>query len=102
MPSGEIVSIFETIELYKSNQTELLVFAGESYGAGSSRDTATKAPWLGGVRAVIAESFERIHRAKLINMGILPLLFADGISVFDLELSASDVFDLTLDLETKQ
>jgi aconitate hydratase len=77
-PSGEQVAIFEAAQRYGQAMTPLLVLAGRGYGVGSSRDWAAKGPRLLGVRAVIAESFERIHRANLCAMGILPLTFPDG------------------------
>jgi len=78
VPSGERVPIFEAAARYASTQTPLLVLAGKAYGMGSSRDWAAKGPKLLGVRAVIAESFERIHRANLCAMGILPLMSPAG------------------------
>ena len=71
-----------------------MIFAGENYGCGSSRDTAAKGPAMLGVRAVIAKSFERIHRSNLIGMGILPLQFEQGFGVSELGLLGSEVFDI--------
>ena len=77
-PIGEEMSIFDASEKYRAEGTPLIVLAGKEYGSGSSRDWAAKGPRLLGVRAVVAESFERIHRSNLVGMGILPLQFLDG------------------------
>jgi aconitate hydratase len=79
-PSAESMSIYDAAMLYAKEGVPLVVFAGKEYGTGSSRDWAAKGPRLLGVRAVIAESFERIHRSNLIGMGILPLVFAEGMN----------------------
>ena len=94
LPSGEQTSIYEAAMRYQADQVPLLVLAGAEYGSGSSRDWAAKGPALLGVRAVIAESYERIHRSNLIGMGILPLQFAEGDSVSSLGLSGSESFDI--------
>jgi aconitate hydratase len=78
VPSGEEMTIFEASQRYLAEGTPLIVIAGKEYGSGSSRDWAAKGPNLLGVRAVIAESYERIHRSNLLMMGILPLQFLDG------------------------
>src|SRR5690242_21383810 len=78
LPSGETMSIFDASVRYEKEGVPLVVLAGKEYGSGSSRDWAAKGPKLLGVRAVIAESFERIHRSNLVGMGILPLQFAPG------------------------
>ncbi len=78
VPTGEVMSIFDAAQRYKADGKDLVVFAGSLYGNGSSRDWAAKGTILLGVRAVIAESFERIHRSNLIGMGVLPLEFQDG------------------------
>ncbi|MBX3594350.1 aconitase family protein, partial [Sphingomonas sp.] len=89
-PSGEAMPLWDAARAYRESRTPLVIVAGERYGAGSSRDWAAKGPWLLGVRAVIASSFERIHRSNLINMGILPLE-APQISAPDLRsLAAAD------------
>ncbi|MFI4943249.1 MAG: aconitate hydratase, partial [Burkholderiales bacterium] len=80
LPSGEQMDIFDAAERYKAEGTPLVVIAGKEYGSGSSRDWAAKGPLLLGVRAVIAESYERIHRSNLVGMGILPLQFKAGAS----------------------
>ena len=77
-PDGEEVTIFEAAQRYKKEGVPLIVLAGKEYGTGSSRDWAAKGPLLLGVRAAIAESFERIHRSNLVGMGILPLQYAHG------------------------
>lgn len=78
IPSQEIMSIFDAAMRYKENNTPLVVVAGKEYGTGSSRDWAAKGTLLLGVKAIIAESFERIHRSNLVGMGVLPLMFQDG------------------------
>jgi len=78
IPSGEVMSIFDAAEKYAAQDKDLVVFAGSLYGNGSSRDWAAKGTILLGVKAVIASSFERIHRSNLIGMGVLPLEFQEG------------------------
>ena len=75
VPSGEILTIFDAAEKYKSEGRQLILIAGKEYGSGSSRDWAAKGPYLQGIKAVIAESYERIHRSNLLGMGIMPLQF---------------------------
>jgi aconitate hydratase len=87
------MSIFDASLRYKADGTPLIVLAGKEYGSGSSRDWAAKGPMLLGIRVVIAESFERIHRSNLIGMGILPLEFLPGESRSTLELTGEEVFD---------
>ena len=94
MPEGTESRIFEAIETYQARQQPLLVIAGQLYGCGSSRDTAAKAPWLAGIRLVIAESFERIHRSNLVNMGIAPLQFPEGVNRHTLKLTGEETFDV--------
>ncbi len=94
VPSGEEMSIFEASERYLADGTPLVVLAGKEYGSGSSRDWAAKGPNLLGVRAVIAESYERIHRSNLLMMGILPLQYADGQSAETLGLSGREEFTI--------
>ena len=95
LPSGDIMSIFAAAERYREAATPLLVLAGKEYGSGSSRDWAAKGPRLLGIRAVIAESYERIHRSNLIGMGILPLQFLDGASAVSLGLTGNETFAIT-------
>jgi aconitate hydratase len=94
LPDGEEMTIYEAAERYRSEGVPLIVLAGKEYGSGSSRDWAAKGPALLGVRAVIAESFERIHRSNLIGMGVLPLQFNDGDSVASLGLTGEEVYDI--------
>lgn len=92
--SGEVESVFDAAESYGEAGVPLVVIAGRMYGSGSSRDWAAKGPLLLGVRAVIAESFERIHRSNLVQMGILPLEFAKGSGVAALGLDGTEVYDI--------
>jgi aconitate hydratase len=94
LPDGEAMSIFDAAVKYEAEKVPLLVLAGKEYGSGSSRDWAAKGPLLLGVRAVIAESYERIHRSNLVGMGILPLQFRAGDSVASLGLTGEEVYDL--------
>ena len=95
VPSGEQMSIYDAALLYKETKTPLVVLAGKEYGTGSSRDWAAKGTLLLGVKAVIAESFERIHRSNLVGMGVLPLQFAEGVNAGTLGLSGMETFDIT-------
>jgi aconitate hydratase len=95
LPTGETMSIFDAAEKYQKDKTPLIIIAGTEYGTGSSRDWAAKGPLLQGVRAVIAESYERIHRSNLIGMGILPLQFHEGEDCQALGLTGKEVFSLT-------
>jgi aconitate hydratase len=93
--SGPVTTIYEAAEHYAASDTPLVVLAGKEYGSGSSRDWAAKGTALLGVRAVIAESYERIHRSNLIGMGVLPLQFADGDSAQSLGLTGEETFTIT-------
>jgi aconitate hydratase len=93
-PDGEIMSIFDAAMKYARTQTPLVVIAGHEYGTGSSRDWAAKGTRLLGVKAVIAQSFERIHRSNLVGMGVLPLQFINGLSAQTLQLDGSETYDL--------
>jgi aconitate hydratase len=95
LPSGERMSIFDAAMRYAEEGTPLIVLAGKEYGSGSSRDWAAKGPLLQGVRAVIAESFERIHRSNLVGMGILPLQFLPGESIGSLGLTGRETFEIS-------
>ncbi|WP_405873131.1 aconitate hydratase AcnA [Streptomyces sp. NBC_00005] len=97
LPSGERLPVYEAARRYAAEGTPLIVLAGRSYGMGSSRDWAAKGPWLLGVRAVLAESFERIHRANLCAMGILPLLLPEGHGWAGLGLTGHEEFHLALE-----
>jgi len=90
VPSGERMDIFDAAERYKAEGTPLVVVAGKDYGCGSSRDWAAKGPLMLGVRAVIVESFERIHRSNLLGMGILPLQFKPGQNVESLRITGKE------------
>jgi aconitate hydratase len=94
LPDGAEMSIFEASEKYIAEKVPLVIFAGKEYGSGSSRDWAAKGPLLLGVRAVIAESYERIHRSNLVGMGILPLQFHDGETAHSLGLTGEEVFEI--------
>ena len=94
-PSGEQLAIFDAAERYQKEGTPLVVFAGQEYGTGSSRDWAAKGTRLLGVKAVVAQSFERIHRSNLVGMGVLPLQFPDGVSAQSLQLDGTERFDFT-------
>ena len=98
-PDGEVTSIYKAIETYLERGQKLVVIGGKEYGCGSSRDTAAKAPWLAGVRAVIVESFERIHRSNLVNMGIAPLCFPKGVTRHTLGLNGSETYDIDFDAD---
>jgi aconitate hydratase len=92
--SGEVMSTYDAAMRYKADGTPTLILAGKEYGSGSSRDWAAKGPYLQGVKAVIAESFERIHRSNLVGMGILPLQFREGESAASLGLTGRETFDI--------
>ena len=94
LATGEEQSVYDAAMRYRQDGTPLIVLAGKLYGAGSSRDWAAKGTFLLGVRAVLAESFERIHRSNLIGMGVLPLRFKDGDSVASLGLTGEETFSL--------
>ena len=95
LPDGEIMSIYDASMRYKADGVPLLVLAGKEYGSGSSRDWAAKGTLLLGVRAVLAETYERIHRSNLVGMGVLPLQFQEGENTATLGLTGEEVFDLT-------
>ncbi|MGN6235316.1 aconitate hydratase AcnA [Dyella sp.] len=95
VPSGEQMAIYDAAVKYKAENTPLVVLAGKEYGTGSSRDWAAKGTLLLGVKAVIAESFERIHRSNLVGMGVLPCVFKDGKNAQSLGLTGKETFDIT-------
>ena len=95
LSSGELMTIYDAAVRYQQDGTPLMVIAGKEYGSGSSRDWAAKGPRLLGVRAVLAESFERIHRTNLIGMGVLPLQFLPGETAQTVGLDGTEVFDIT-------
>ncbi|MDH3230077.1 MAG: aconitate hydratase AcnA [Alphaproteobacteria bacterium] len=94
-PSGEVMPIYDAAMKYKEDSVPRVIFGGKEYGTGSSRDWAAKGTRLLGVKAVIVESFERIHRSNLVGMGVLPLEFKDGASRKTLKLDGSEVFDIS-------
>jgi len=93
-PSGEKMTIYDAARKYQENQTPLLVLAGKEYGTGSSRDWAAKGTALLGVKIVLAQSFERIHRSNLAGMGLLPLEFLSGESADTLGLTGEEIFEV--------
>jgi aconitate hydratase len=95
LPDGEEMTIFEASEKYIFQGVPLVILAGKEYGSGSSRDWAAKGPLLLGVQAVIAESYERIHRSNLVGMGILPLQFVEGQSAESLRLTGDETFEVS-------
>src|SRR2546423_13124485 len=94
-PTGEQMPIYDASVHYQAAGASLVVIAGQEYGTGSSRDWAAKGTRLLGVRAVIAESFERIHRSNLVGMGVLPCQFKEGTNAKTLRLDGTETFDLT-------
>ena len=92
LPTGEVMTIYDASQYYLEQKTPLIILAGKEYGSGSSRDWAAKGPFLQGVKAVIAESFERIHRSNLVGMGIIPLQFMPGQSVDGLGLTGRETY----------
>ncbi len=94
LPDGELMPIYDAAMKYKAEGVPLVILAGAEYGTGSSRDWAAKGPFLLGIRAVIASSFERIHRSNLVGMGILPLQLAVGQLWESLGLTGEEVFDI--------
>jgi aconitate hydratase len=94
-PSGDEMSIYDASLRYREDDVPLVVIAGKEYGTGSSRDWAAKGTLLLGVKAVIAESFERIHRSNLIGMGVLPLQFREGENAESLGLDGTETYDIT-------
>ncbi|CDJ64604.1 aconitate hydratase, putative [Eimeria necatrix] len=96
IPSGQEMPVYDAAELYKETHTPLIIVAGREYGSGSSRDWAAKGVALLGVKAVIAESYERIHRSNLVGMGVLPLQFAQGESAASLKITGTEEFSIDL------
>src|SRR5437764_15064154 len=94
LPDGAEMTIFEASEKYIAERVPLVIIAGKEYGSGSSRDWAAKGPLLLGVRAVIAESYERIHRSNLVGMGILPLQFEAGNNAESLGLQGDEIYEI--------
>jgi aconitate hydratase len=94
-PDGERMSIYDAAMKYQQENIPLVVIAGQEYGTGSSRDWAAKGTRLLGVKAVVAQSFERIHRSNLVGMGVLPCQFKEGVNAASLNLDGSETFDIT-------
>lgn len=94
LPTGEVMTVFDTAMKYQSDNTPLIILAGKEYGSGSSRDWAAKGTFLLGVKAVIAESYERIHRSNLVGMGVAPLVFTNGQNAQSLGLDGTESFDI--------
>lgn len=95
-PSQEEMDIFDCAERYQSEKVPLILLVGKDYGSGSSRDWAAKGPFLQGVKAVIAESFERIHRSNLVGMGIVPLQYLEGQNAESIGLTGKETFDILM------
>ena len=95
LPSGEVMSLYDVAMRYQEESTPLVVLGGRQYGSGSSRDWAAKGVYLQGIKAVIAESYERIHRSNLVGMGVLPLQFKPGEGVKELGLDGHERLDIT-------
>lgn len=96
IPSGEEMDIFDCAERYRSEGVPLIAIVGKEYGSGSSRDWAAKGPYLLGIRAVIAESYERIHRSNLVGMGIAPLQFLPGQNAESLNLQGNETYTIEI------
>jgi len=96
IPSGEKLAVWDAAERYMKDGKDLIILAGNEYGSGSSRDWAAKGPYLQGVKACIAESYERIHRSNLVGMGILPLQFRKGENADNLGLNGTETFSIDL------
>jgi len=101
LPTGEIMSIFDASQKYMEGHVHLIVLAGKDYGMGSSRDWAAKGVYLLGVKAVIAESFERIHRSNLVGMGVLPLVYKKGQNRSTLGLTGTGTFTIAVPPDLK-
>jgi aconitate hydratase A / 2-methylisocitrate dehydratase len=95
LPSGEQMPIYDAAMRYKAEGVPLVVFGGKEYGTGSSRDWAAKGTLLLGIKAVIVESFERIHRSNLVGMGVLPLMFKEGVDRKSLGITGEELIDIT-------
>ncbi|UCC86197.1 MAG: aconitate hydratase AcnA [Anaerolineales bacterium] len=101
LPTGEVMSIYDAAQRYKADGTSLLVLAGKEYGTGSSRDWAAKGTFLLGIKAVLAESYERIHRSNLVGMGVLPLQFREGQNSQTLGLTGDEAYTIYVDDDLK-
>lgn len=96
IPSGEKMAVFDAADKYASDNKDTIILAGNEYGSGSSRDWAAKGPFLQGVKAVIAQSYERIHRSNLVGMGVLPMQFKNGESADSLGLTGHEEFSIDM------
>jgi aconitate hydratase len=94
LPGNREMSVYDAARMYEQDRTPLIVIAGREYGSGSSRDWAAKGTFLLGIKAVLAESYERIHRSNLVGMGVLPLQFMEGENAASLKLSGREIFDI--------
>lgn len=101
IPSNEELDIFDCAERYRDDNVPLIAIVGKEYGSGSSRDWAAKGPYLLGIRAIIAESYERIHRSNLVGMGIAPLQFLDGQNADTLGLNGTETYDIIIPQDCK-
>jgi aconitate hydratase len=97
LPTGEVMPIYDASQKYQADKVPLIVLAGKDYGMGSSRDWAAKGVFLLGVKAVIAESFERIHRSNLVGMGVLPLVYKSGQTRASLGLTGEETFEIQVE-----
>jgi aconitate hydratase len=95
LPTGEEMSVYDASIQYKAANTPLIILAGKEYGSGSSRDWAAKGTFLLGVKAVLAESYERIHRSNLVGMGVLPLQYKNGENALSLGLTGTETFSIS-------
>ena len=105
IPTGKEMTIFEASEAYQKENHSLIILAGKDYGSGSSRDWAAKGPLLQGIKAIIAESFEKIHRSNLVSVGVLPLQFKEGENAEKLGITGRERFSIKLnrgDIRVKQ
>ncbi|XP_033124179.1 cytoplasmic aconitate hydratase-like isoform X1 [Anneissia japonica] len=96
IPSGDVMDVFDAAHRYQSEGASLIILSGKDYGSGSSRDWAAKGPWMQGVKAVIAESYERIHRSNLVGMGIIPLQYLTGQTAESLGLTGKEKYTLSI------
>ncbi|KAK6179534.1 hypothetical protein SNE40_011866 [Patella caerulea] len=101
IPNGEQMDVFEAAERYQKENKQVIVLAGKDYGAGSSRDWAAKGPWMLGIKAVIAESYERIHRSNLVGMGIIPFQYLEGQNAASLGLTGKETFSISVPADVK-
>nr|QIE05299.1 aconitase ACO1 [Halichondria panicea] len=101
IPSGDTMDVFDAAQRYRDEGTALIVLAGKDYGSGSSRDWAAKGPWIMGIRAVIAETYERIHRSNLVGMGIMPLQYKAGETATTLGLTGKELYTIHLPQDLK-